>query len=503
VPYESAWNVVWLAVIQALFYLFLTMYCTPYFALVPELGHTSEMRLHISMWVSITWAAGNILAAGAPYFAVMVSDPLVKLRIGVVTICAVAVVFMYIPVLYLDERRYCEAAPCDVPMVKALKHCVGNVHFRSYVAADFCFFFATSLVSTGMPYYLRVLADVDDSLLPLVMGGLVLLSFLWYRGVSKHAMKHGKKGLVLVGLFVFSLLFFCIYFIGNVPIPPLVQIFCIPMLGSPAFAILGVLPNAILSDIAVHDSVVTGQNNEGMFFAARTLLQKFGVSMGIMVFASLTNFGKSPGDDLGIRLSGFAGMATCLLGAFAFAFYRERDVLAVVDQHTRSIGEAVRVTPAGDNPRLRTKAEAAGCVAVEVSPLAYRPVSRTGANNRPPPFSTSTSLGSDSTGPAGTLPCDDDSFHHQSLAGFALTPRPDESGRISGRASRASQPSPVPEPWSFAHDPRKVAPAPETTVSVLALAEEASGRSERDPGSASAGELAQLDLRAAEDIPRQ
>ena len=64
-----------------------------------------------------------------------------------------------------------------------------------------------------------------------------------------------------------------------------------------------------------------------VYFAARTLLQKFGVSMGIMTFASLTNFGNSVGDDLGIRLSGPAGCVCCLCAAACFSFYDEADVV--------------------------------------------------------------------------------------------------------------------------------------------------------------------------------
>ena len=71
---------------------------------------------------------------------------------------------------------------------------------------------------------------------------------------------------------------------------------------------LGTLPNAMLADIAHHDALATGQSSEGMFFAARTFLQKVGITLGIMVFASLTNFGNSPGDDLGVRLSGPVGV---------------------------------------------------------------------------------------------------------------------------------------------------------------------------------------------------
>ena len=70
----------------------------------------------------------------------------------------------------------------------------------------------------------------------------------------------------------------------------------------------GIPPNACLADIVVHDALRSGKSNEGMFFAARTFLQKIGTTLGIMTFASLTNFGNSPAvpfeSDLGVRLSG-------------------------------------------------------------------------------------------------------------------------------------------------------------------------------------------------------
>ena len=93
-------------------------------------------------------------------------------------------------------------------------------------------------------------------------------------------------------------------------------------------AFLGVLPNAVLGDIAEHDARATGQAQEGMFFAARTLMQKLGQTLGIVVFAGLTTFGRNPGDDLGIRLSGVAGFALCLLAGIVFIRYGERKLLA-------------------------------------------------------------------------------------------------------------------------------------------------------------------------------
>ena len=52
---SAGWlNIAWLFVIQLGFYISLTLYVTPYFALMAEIGHTGEERLSLSMWISIT-----------------------------------------------------------------------------------------------------------------------------------------------------------------------------------------------------------------------------------------------------------------------------------------------------------------------------------------------------------------------------------------------------------------------------------------------------------------
>ena len=80
-----------------------------------------------------------------------------------------------------------------------------------------------------------------------------------------------------------------------------------------------------------------------MFFAARTFLQKIGVTLGILVFASLTNLGNSPGDDLGIRLSGPACVVVILIAAFAFSFLNEKKLLSEIAACRGSIDGKVGV----------------------------------------------------------------------------------------------------------------------------------------------------------------
>ena len=48
------------------YYLSITAYCTPYNALIPELGHTQQERLNISTIISFTFIAGTAVAYLAP-----------------------------------------------------------------------------------------------------------------------------------------------------------------------------------------------------------------------------------------------------------------------------------------------------------------------------------------------------------------------------------------------------------------------------------------------------
>ena len=64
---EKSWiNAVFLLVMVLAYYLFITAYCTPYNALISELGHTQQERLNISTAISFTFIAGTAVAYLAP-----------------------------------------------------------------------------------------------------------------------------------------------------------------------------------------------------------------------------------------------------------------------------------------------------------------------------------------------------------------------------------------------------------------------------------------------------
>lgn len=335
---NSGWNIAWLIFTQCCFYVFLTVYVTPYFALLPELGHTSTERLNLSTWISITYALGIVLASQVPAFAGLfgalfgIASKVTALQVAIAAIALLSIIFMYFPVIFIDEKRYCKPGSSEIPLKDAIRHTFRNQNFIYYVVADFAYFMGLTIVMTGLLYYITVLLRLEESLMGLLLPLMILISFLFYPVVNILAKKTGKK-LLVSGAFLFmSAIFFFIFFLGDLPLSNQGQAFALVIAFSVPMSFLGILPNAVLADIAEHDAIRSGIKQEGMFFAARTLMQKFGQTFGVLVFAALTTFGKDPGNDLGIRLSGFVGCALCLLAGLYFTQYNEESVLAEIEE---------------------------------------------------------------------------------------------------------------------------------------------------------------------------
>ena len=330
----SGLNIVWLLIAQLGFYLALTVYVTPFFALLPELGHTANERLNLSTWISVTYALGIILAAQTPLLADVLqnalglADRITGLQYAIALLAIIATVLMYVPVFAIDEREYCEAVPSEVPMMQALRRTFANVNFRFYVVADFAYFTSLTIIQTGLLFYVTVLLYQGEALVGTLLTLMVVVSFVFYPVVNVLAKRTGKKVLIIVSFVVMAVVFLGVFFMGRLPLPEAAQAYGVILLYAVPLAFVGVLPNAVLADIAEHDGLKSGVKQEGMYFAARTLMQKFGQTFGILIFAALTTLGKDPGDDLGIRLSGVAGFVLCFVAAAIFTRYNERKLLS-------------------------------------------------------------------------------------------------------------------------------------------------------------------------------
>ncbi|MBX7059596.1 MAG: MFS transporter [Leptospirales bacterium] len=325
-------NIVWLCMMLLGFFLFLTIYVTPYFALIAEFGHTPAERLKLSTWISVTYALGIIVASqAASIWNPMIEggmDPLQARQIAIGLLAAIAAALMFVPVLTIDERRYSKAEPSSSALLPALVRTFKNRNFLHYTAADFAYFMGLTIIMTGLAYYLPVMLGMSEANVGLLMTVMIAISFAFYALVYFLAGRFGKRPLVLISFLWFAAVFAFIYNLGRLPASPEAQAYALVVLAALPIAFLGVLPNAILADIAEHSALKEGVRQEGMFYAARTFMQKMGQTLGIFVFAILTQFGIDRGNDLGLRYSGLAGVALCALAFALFFGMNEKKLLA-------------------------------------------------------------------------------------------------------------------------------------------------------------------------------
>lgn len=322
-------NAICLAITMVLFFMGATTYIIPYNALLPEMTRNSAEKVKLSSFQQTGFVLGIIIAALVNNYADGIQDIFhVTNRDNAVqyTIWGLSVfagLIMLIPVLAIDEKKYSTSKPTHLPTLEAIKKTFRNRNFKYYLISDFTFFISLSIVSSGLLYFVKVLLNLHESEGGKLMGAMVVFSLVFYPLVNYSSKKIGKKPLVLIAFAILSLVFVMIYFLGKFPFSPKIQAYTLALCTAFPLAALGILPNAILAEIAQYDAKETGENREGMFFAVKYFFVKLGQTIGIALFAFLTIYGKDPGHDLGLRLNGFCGFILCVAALLIFTRFKE------------------------------------------------------------------------------------------------------------------------------------------------------------------------------------
>ncbi|HTE01585.1 MAG TPA: MFS transporter [Mucilaginibacter sp.] len=327
---QSNQNAAWLAVNMTLFFMSVTAYIIPYNALLPELADTPAEKVKLSSFQQAGFVIGIVIAALVNNYADLVQkflhvanrDSAVQYTIWGLSV--LAGIIMLIPVFAIDEKKYSTAKPTHLPIFTAIRKTFSNANFKYYLISDFSFYMALSIISSGLLYFVTVLLNLPESMGGELMGAMVVFSLVFYPLINYLSRRIGKKPLVLFSFGLLSLIFVAIYFLGKFPISPYLQVYVLVLGAAFPLAALGILPNAILAEIAQNDAIKTGENREGMFFAVKYLFVKMGQTLGIALFAFLTVYGKDPGHDYGLRLNGVCGFALCLTALIFFSRFREK-----------------------------------------------------------------------------------------------------------------------------------------------------------------------------------
>lgn len=327
----SPLNGVFLLVMCLCFYLFMTMYCTPYNALIPELGKTQKDRINVSTYISATFFVGsaaaylvpNIAAAFLPFVSYATA-----FRIAVTIISVLAVLCMLVPALLIRETDYVDSTPSDTPAFSSLVKTFHNKDFRTFVKSDISYWIALTIFQTGLSFYIVALMKLEEGMTFLLFALMTFISFVCYLPVNLLAKKLGKKPLVLFAFFSFTLTLLFTSQAGRFGLSGMVWGILVALCAAVPMAILGILQQAMVADIAECDALQTGEKREGMFFAARTFAFKLGQSVGMLIFTSVAEINKATG--FGYRLTVVIAALFCLFGGVALLRYDEKRVISAL-----------------------------------------------------------------------------------------------------------------------------------------------------------------------------
>jgi GPH family glycoside/pentoside/hexuronide:cation symporter len=327
---ESTLNIVWLVIMLIGFYVSSTTYIIPYYALLPELAQSKEKKVTLSTWQSIGYVIGIGIASNAfkitdgfqTHFGI--THRLAALQFTVFSMSILAAIFMAIPVFSIDEKKYCYSKPSATPLIPALKSTLKNKNFLLFIVADFSYYIAITIITSGLMYFLTVLLELKEAMGNKLMMTMVAVSFIFYPMVIHLSKKVGKKILVIISFLMLSIAFSGVFFLGKSSMHPEVQIYLLIIFAAIPFASLNILPVAILAEIIEADSLKSGENKEGIYFAARFFFVKLAQTLGMGLSAIFLIYGKDPGHDFGVRLYGICGFILCFIAAIIFTRFREQ-----------------------------------------------------------------------------------------------------------------------------------------------------------------------------------
>ena len=339
-------NIAWVSCMLVLFYLFMTMYCTPYNSLISEFGKTQEDRMFISTSISLTFFVGTLLA----YVPFVLAGPLRgaglsfawSYRVPFIVLAVIALVAMLLPTFLLKEKEFVDTKPSEVNVFKSLGATFKNQDFRVFVGSDLMYWVGLTMFQTGLPFFVKVSMGLDEGTVLYFLGGMTVLSAVFYPFVTKLVMKFGKKKLVIFGFLGLAAAYAvaaCTYFVqGQGGVMGWLLGIAIVILAALPMALLGIIPQSIVADVAEAEGVVTGENREGMFFAARTFAMKFGQSLALILFTSLAILGQEQdagANDIvpsliGLLVVAIVAIGFCVAGAIILMFYREKHIMKTI-----------------------------------------------------------------------------------------------------------------------------------------------------------------------------
>lgn len=341
---ETLFNGIWLGLMISLFYLAFTAYVNPYLALLSELGHTDSLRINLSTLMAVLGVAGMV--------AVTVLFPELTTRlqaaglgfresyqITAVLFCGMALLFLYTATTAFNEKKHCvPVRPPEVGTWDSLKQTFAVRPFRIFLTGEIFLQFSMNIITLGLMYYVVVLFQQEQRFMTVLSGITMGSALLGIPLVNLAAKKVGKKKIIQAGVLLLAFTSGVIFILSR-DLSGAAFFIGLAMFGLSGIplAVLVVLVNPTIAELARADAAKTGRHREAMFFGARAVPLKLTTALSGIVFGFLlSSFGKDIANPLGVQLSLAIVPLACALGYIFFSRYPEKEVKEQLNKYEKT-----------------------------------------------------------------------------------------------------------------------------------------------------------------------
>lgn len=338
---ESLLNGIWLGLMISLFYLAFTAYVNPYLALISELGHTDSLRINLSTLIAVFGMAGMIAVTVLfPELTGRFQETGLDFRrsyqITAVIFGGISLVFLFAATTAFNEKIHCvPIRPPETGTWDSLKQTFAIKPFRVFVTGEIFMQLSMNIITLGLMYYVVVLFQQEQRFMTVLASITMGSGLLSIPLVNMAAKKIGKKRIIQAGVLVLAFTTGIIFILsGNLTGAAYYLGLAMFGLSGVPLAILVVLVNPTIAELARADAAKTGRHREAMFFGARAIPLKLTTALAGIIFGFLLSyFGKDVANPLGVRLSLAVVPVACSLGYIFFSRYPEKEVKEQLEKY--------------------------------------------------------------------------------------------------------------------------------------------------------------------------
>lgn len=327
-------NIVWIAISLILNTMLLTIYSINHEALMAKITKTSEERIDLGTMASAAWFIGFVVVSGitsiwgfleSSYGMSLLTA--IRVTFGFSTI--LGAIFLIIPGLLIDEKKFEDNQEIERPKVKvfkALRTVMRYKNYRKFIFANTAYTASTFIFESGLIFFVTILAVLDKSLLGILTIVIGAITVAMYPLINKLAKSKGRKFVLMASFVSYFVTFGVLTFMNPNP-SPWVYLSIILVVAPFSQAGFGILPVVIASDNADYMKKHTGIDMTAMHMGVSGFFRKLGATVAMVLFPSFLVLGKEVGADIGIRYAVIFAAILSLIGFLIMRGYDEKEVM--------------------------------------------------------------------------------------------------------------------------------------------------------------------------------